>query len=75
VNLTRYHGVFAPNHRLRAQIVPGQRGGGESAGQGSAVPKRAAMSWAQRLKRVFGTTKRQERFCLRSFTDNAGPLV
>jgi hypothetical protein len=26
VNLTRYHGVFAPNHRLRAQIVPAQRG-------------------------------------------------
>jgi Putative transposase len=23
VNLTRYHGVFAPNHRLRARIVPG----------------------------------------------------
>jgi hypothetical protein len=56
VNLTRYHGVFAPNHRLRAQIVPAQRGRGGSAGpgQGSAVPTHAAMSWAQRLKRVFG---------------------
>jgi hypothetical protein len=54
VNLTRYHGVFAPNHRWRAQIVPGQRGRDGSAGQGSAVPKHAAMSWAQRLKRVFG---------------------
>jgi hypothetical protein len=56
VNLTRYHGVFAPNHRLRAQIVPAQRGRGGSAGpgQGSAVPKHAAMTWAQRLKRVFG---------------------
>jgi hypothetical protein len=27
VNLTRYHGVFAPNSRLRAQVTPGQRGG------------------------------------------------
>jgi len=24
VNLTRFHGVFAPNCRLRAQIVPGK---------------------------------------------------
>jgi hypothetical protein len=43
-------------HRLRAQIVPAQRGRGGSAGpgQGSAVPTHVAMSWAQRLKRVFG---------------------
>jgi Putative transposase len=55
VNLTRYHGVFAANHRLRAQIVPGKRGrGGSGEGQGSAVPQRHAMTWAQRLKRVFG---------------------
>jgi hypothetical protein len=55
VNLTRYHGVFAANHRLRAQIVPGQRDrAGSGEGQGSAVPKHAAMTWAQRLKRVFG---------------------
>jgi Putative transposase len=55
VNLTRYHGVFAANHRLRARIVPGQRGrDGSGEGQGSAVPKHAAMTWAQRLKRVFG---------------------
>jgi hypothetical protein len=56
VNLTRYHGVFAPNHGLRAQIVPAQRGRGaaDAAGQGSATPKHVSMSWAQRLKRVFG---------------------
>jgi hypothetical protein len=53
VNLTRYHGVFAPNHRLRALIVPGRRGSAGT-GQGGAVPRRAAMNWAQRLKRVFG---------------------
>jgi Putative transposase len=27
VNLTRYHGNFAPHHRLRAQIVPSARSG------------------------------------------------
>jgi hypothetical protein len=56
VNLTRYHGVFAPNHRLRAWIVPAQRGRGaaDGAGQGRATPKHVSMSWAQRLKRAFG---------------------
>lgn len=35
--------------------MPAQRGrGGSGEGQGSALPKHAAMSWAQRLKRVFG---------------------
>ena len=28
VNLTRYHGVFAPNHRSRALIVPSRHGRG-----------------------------------------------
>ena len=28
VNLTRFQGVFAANHRLRAQIVPGKHGRG-----------------------------------------------
>ena len=26
VNLTRYHGVFAPNHHLREQVMPARRG-------------------------------------------------
>ncbi|MGD9729112.1 MAG: hypothetical protein AB7V39_22405, partial [Nitrospiraceae bacterium] len=26
VNLTRYHGVLAPNHRLREQVTPARRG-------------------------------------------------
>jgi hypothetical protein len=54
VNLTRYHG--APNHRLRALIVPSGRGRGGpgTAGQGSANLQHVSMSWAQRLKRVFG---------------------
>ena len=57
MHLTRYHGVFAPHSRLRAAITPSGRGaGGKGAKQGAeapAAPKRAALSWAQRLKRVF----------------------
>ena len=57
MHLTRYHGVFAPHSRLRAAITPAGRGaGGKGAKQGAeapAVPKHVAMSWAQRLKRVF----------------------
>jgi hypothetical protein len=38
INLTRFHGIFGPNHRLRAQIVPGKRGRGagqpQAAGEG-----------------------------------------
>jgi hypothetical protein len=56
VKLTRYHGVFAPNHRRRAQIVPSRRGrgGADRAGSVAQTPKHVAMHWAQRLKRVFG---------------------
>jgi hypothetical protein len=63
VNLTRYHGVFAPNHRLRAQIVPSGRGrGGRTAAPGG-VTKRVAMGWAQRLKRVFGIEMQRCEHC------------
>lgn len=46
LNLTRFHGVFAPNSKQREHIVPRRE------------PKahdqpRAPMSWMQRLKRVF----------------------
>jgi hypothetical protein len=60
VNLTRFHGVFAPNSKYRARVTPAGRGKG---GQGAATEdpdepttaeRRAAMTWAQRLKRVFG---------------------
>ena len=57
VNLTRFHGVFAPNSKYRARVTPAKRGRG---GQPSAdldeptpAERRAAMTWAQRLKRVF----------------------
>jgi hypothetical protein len=58
VNLTRYHGVLAPNHRWRAEVTPSGRG--RKAGRGAAQPERssierhAAMTWARRLKRAFG---------------------
>ncbi|MBK7168256.1 MAG: transposase [Gammaproteobacteria bacterium] len=58
VNLTRYHGVLAPNHRWRAEVTPSGRGAGGREGtaqpERSAIERHAAMSWAQRLKRVFG---------------------
>jgi hypothetical protein len=58
VNLTRYHGVFAPNSQHRARVTPVRRGRGTKAkasGPEAAQPAecRASMSWAQRLKRVF----------------------
>ncbi|WP_298435911.1 transposase [Ottowia sp.] len=60
-HLTRFHGIFAPNANLRAQLTPAHRGKGcrapsaEVAGSDDRTPaeKRSAMTWAQRLKRVF----------------------
>jgi hypothetical protein len=60
VNLTRYHGVFAPNSPWRGAITPGRRGKGanrkvsDEEEEDTPVARRTAMSWAQRLKRVFG---------------------
>jgi len=58
VNLTRFHGVFAPNSKWRAQVTPSKRGKSKKLPEGKCTEKslsehRAAMSWAQRLKRVF----------------------
>ena len=59
VNLTRFHGVFAPNSKHRAVVTPAKRGKGSKSrlaeGQGEKTPvqRHAAMIWAQRLKRVF----------------------
>jgi hypothetical protein len=53
-HLTRYHGVFAPNSALRAQVVT--RPAADHAAASSATTNqysRRAMTWAQRLKRVF----------------------
>lgn len=61
VNLTRCHGVFAPNSKHRAAITPSGRGrGGKRGKQASDNPddrtpteRHTAMTWALRLKRVF----------------------
>ena len=57
VNLTRFHGVFAPNSTHRSQVTPSRRGRGSSpkapAEEQTPSERHAAMSWAQRLKRVF----------------------
>jgi len=59
VNVTRFHGVFAPNSAHRAQVKPAKRGKGNKAHTADApeettpAERRAAMTWAQRLKRVF----------------------
>ena len=58
-NLTRYHGVFAPNSSHRAWVTPCGRGKGgkpelaQPAQEDTPTERRAAMTWAQRLKRVF----------------------
>ncbi len=58
MNLTRYHGVFAPNSAHRALVTNPGRGKGRARGAKAAVPtpaeRRASMRRAQRLKRVFG---------------------
>ena len=38
VNLTRYHGVFVPNHRLREQVTPARRGRRKTAAAGDPPP-------------------------------------
>ncbi len=58
MHLTRFHGVFAPHSRLRAAVTPAHRGVGGKGDQLDAdrplTPRHVAMTWAQRLKRVFG---------------------
>ena len=53
-HLIRFHGLFAPNARRRRLVVPAPAP--TSVGDGAepgAVPTRALMTWAQRLRRVF----------------------
>ena len=65
-HLTRFHGVFAPNANLRAQLTPsgrGKRPATDTAPEQADVnantdhrstdERRRSMTWAQRLKRVF----------------------
>jgi hypothetical protein len=56
VNLTRFHGVFAPNSKHRILVTPARRGKGGKKDSGQAKTPdeyHSAMTWAQRLKRVF----------------------
>ncbi len=64
VNLTRYHGVFAPNHRLREQVTPARRGrrGAETANE-PASARQVSMTWAQRLKHVFNIEIETRNYC------------
>lgn len=48
LNLTRFHGIFAPNSRHRHKIVPRR-----PRGKVDSDKPLAPMNWAQRLKRVF----------------------
>ena len=58
-NLTRYHGVLAPNSKRRIFVTPAKRGKGSTQKQGvkadepALVDGHQSMSWAERLKRVF----------------------
>jgi hypothetical protein len=61
-HLTRFHGIFAPNASLRAQLTPSGRGKRAPTGAESTeastdhrtpIERRRSMTWAQRLKRVF----------------------
>lgn len=59
MHLTRFHGVFAPNSKLRAAVTPAHRGKGATKQPPvdpakPATPRHVAMNWARRLKRVFG---------------------
>jgi hypothetical protein len=57
VNLTRFHGVFAPNSKYRAQVTPAKRGNVKKPRpldeDQTLAECKTAMTWAQRLKRVF----------------------
>jgi len=59
VNLTRFHGMIAPHSKYRALVTPSKRGKGnkvktpQEAQDQTPAEKRASMTWAKRLKRVF----------------------
>jgi len=69
VNLTRYHGVFAPNSKHRALVTPARRGKGKRRNtaqedkEETGTNRHVAMTWAQRLKRVFNIDIERCRVC------------
>jgi len=52
VNLTRFHGVFSPNSRLREHVVPTKPADGKEQVSPSAINKVYSMTWAQILKHL-----------------------
>ena len=60
-NLTRFHGVFAPNSKFRVRVTPAKRGSGRKRRQPTGErwqdktpsERHQSMTWMQRLKRVF----------------------
>lgn len=64
VNLTRYHGIFAPHHAYRAEIV--NTTDDKKQHREEVKPeaeKQVRMTWAQRLKRVFDIDIKVCAFC------------
>ena len=56
VNLTRFHGVFAPNNKHCVDMTPAKRGKGcarQEHEDKTPEQRHQAMTWAQRLKRIF----------------------
>jgi hypothetical protein len=56
VNLTRFHGVFAPNSKHRIEVTPARRGKGSPvSAHDDKTPQQQhkSMTWGRRLKRVF----------------------
>ena len=63
VNLTRFHGVFAPNSKHRVQVTPAKHGKHKQSEKAepadndwldkSHEERHRGMTWMQRLKRVF----------------------
>ncbi len=57
VNLTRFHGVFAPNSKYRKVITPEGKAKKSSTvktkGNETEKEKRKTMTWGKRLKRIF----------------------
>ena len=51
VNLTRFHGVFSPNSKLREFVVP-RKSVDDVGVENQSGNKAYSMTWAQRLKRV-----------------------
>ena len=59
VNLTRFHGVLAPNSKHQINVTPAKRGKSyakkilSNDNQNSLAESHKSLTWAERLKRVF----------------------